>query len=86
MLYDRVAYDTMVTYNDEKSLLVNLLISPIHEGCHLSKLSSSYVLLVVIHKLIIFTKQKFKFITELLSNIVLQYIYNFKYEVILNNM
>ena len=77
---DRVAYDTMIDQNDEKSLLV------IHEGGHLDNLTTSVVFLVFKNKLIIFTKQKLKFIPELLSNMVLHDVDNFMQEVLLKIM
>ena len=55
---DRVAYDTMIDQNDEKSLLVSYLFPEIHEGGHLDNLTTSVVFLVFKNKLIIFTKQK----------------------------
>ncbi len=78
---DRVAYDTMIDQNDEKSLLVSFLFPEIHEGGHLDNLTTSVVFLVFKNKLIIFTKQKLKFIPELLSNMVLHDVDNFMQEV-----
>lgn len=49
---DRVAYDTMIDQNDEKSLLVSYLFE-IHEGGHLDNLTTSVVFLVFKNKLII---------------------------------
>lgn len=83
---DRVAYDTMIDQNDEKSLLVSYLFPEIHEGGHLDKLTTSVVFLVFKNKLIIFTKQKLKFIPELLSNMVLHDVDNFMQEVLLKIM
>ena len=83
---DRVAYDTMIDQNDEKSLLVSFLFPEIHEGGHLDNLTTSVVFLVFKNKLIIFTKQKLKFIPELLSNMVLHDIDNFMQEVLLKIM
>ena len=53
---NRVAYDTMIDQNDEKSLLVSFLFPKIHEGGHLDNLTTSVVFLVFKNKLIIFTK------------------------------
>ena len=64
-LDDRVTYDTMIDQNDEKSLLVSFLFPEVHEGGHLDNLTTSVVFLVFKNKLIIFTKQKLKFIAEL---------------------
>lgn len=83
---DRVAYDTMIDQNDEKSLLVSFLFPEIHEGGHLDNLATSVVFLVFKNKLIIFTKQKLKFIPELLSNMVLHDVDNFMQEVLLKIM
>lgn len=83
---DRVAYDTMIDQNDEKSLLVSFLFPEIHEGGHLDNLTTSVVFLVFKNKLIIFTKQKLKFIPELLSNMVLHDVDNFMQEVLLKIM
>ena len=83
---DRVAYDTMIDQNDEKSLLVSLLFPEVHEGGHLDNLTTSVVFLVFKNKLIIFTKQKLKFIPELLSNMVLRDANNFMQEVLLKIM
>ena len=83
---DRVAYDTMIDQNDEKSLLVSYLFPEIHEGGHLDNLTTSVVFLVSKNKLIIFTKQKLKFIPELLSNMVLHDVDNFMQEVLLKIM
>ena len=83
---DRVAYDTMIDQNDEKSLLVSFLFPKIHEGGHLDNLTTSVVFLVFKNKLIIFTKQKLKFIPELLSNMVLHDVDNFIQEVLLKIM
>ena len=80
---DRVAYDTMIDQNDEKSLLVSFLFPEIHEGGHLDNLTTSVVFLVFKNKLIIFTKQKLKFIPELLSNMVLRDVNHFVEEVLL---
>ena len=83
---DRVAYDTMIDQNDEKSLLVSYLFPEIHEGGHLDNLTTSVVFLVFKNKLIIFTKQKLKFIPELLSNMVLRDANHFVEEVLLKIM
>ncbi|WP_250869552.1 magnesium transporter CorA family protein [Enterococcus faecalis] len=83
---DRVAYDKMIDQNDEKSLLVSFLFPEIHEGGHLDNLTTSVVFLVFKNKLIIFTKQKLKFIPELLSNMVLHDVDNFMQEVLLKIM
>ena len=83
---DRVAYDTMIDQNDEKSLLVSFLFPEIHEGGHLDNLTTSVVFLVFKNKLIIFTKQKLKFIPELLSNMVLRDVNHFVEEVLLKIM
>lgn len=83
---DRVAYDTMIDKNDEKSLLVSFLFPEVHEGGHLDTLTTSVVFLVFKNKLIIFTKQKLKFITELLSNMVLRDVNHFVEEVLLKIM
>ena len=83
---DRVAYDTMIDQNDEKSLLVSFLFPEVHEGGHLDNLTTSVVFLVFKNKLIIFTKQKLKFIPELLSNMVLHDVDNFMQEVLLKIM
>ena len=80
---DQVAYDTMIDRNDEKSLLVSFLFPEVHEGGHLHNLTTSIVFLVFKNKLIIFTKQKLKFIPELLSNMVLRGVNNFMEEVLL---
>lgn len=80
---DQVAYDTMIDRNDEKSLLVSFLFPEVHEGGHLHNLTTSIVFLVFKNKLIIFTKQKLKFIPELLSNMVLRDVNNFIEEVLL---
>lgn len=58
----------------------------IHEGGHLDNLTTSVVFLVFKNKLIIFTKQKLKFIPELLSNMVLHDVDNFMQEVLLKIM
>lgn len=79
---DQVAYDTMIDRNDEKSLLVSFLFPEVHEE-HLHNLTTSIVFLVFKNKLIIFTKQKLKFIPELLSNMVLRDVNNFIEEVLL---
>ena len=86
MFDDQVAYDTMIDQNDEKSLLVSFLFPEIHEGGHLDNLTTSVVFLVFKNKLIIFTKQKLKFIPELLSNMVLRDANNFMQEVLLKIM
>lgn len=83
---DRVAYDTMIDQNDEKSLLVSFLFPEVHEGGHLDTLTTSVVFLVFKNKLIIFTKQKLKFIPELLSNMVLRDVNHFVEEVLLKIM
>ena len=83
---DRVAYDTMIDQNDEKSLIVSFLFPAVHEGGHLDNLTTSVVFLVFKNKLIIFTKQKLKFIPELLSNMVLHDVDNFMQEVLLKIM
>lgn len=83
---DQVAYDTIIDQNDEKSLLVSFLFPKIHEGGHLDNLMTSVVFLVFKNKLIIFTKQKLKFIPELLSNMVLHDVDNFMQEVLLKIM
>ena len=83
---DRVAYDTMIDKNDEKSLLVSFLFPEVHEGGHLDNLTTSVVFLVFKNKLIIFTKQKLKFIPELLSNMVLRDVNHFVEEVLLTIM
>ena len=83
---DQVAYDTMIDQNDEKSLLVSFLFPEVHEGGHLDNLTTSVVFLVFKNKLIIFTKQKLKFIPELLSNMVLRDVNNFVEEVLLKIM
>ena len=80
---DRVAYDTMIDQNDEKSLLVSFLFPKVHEGGRLDNLTTSIVFLVFKNKLIIFTKQKLKFIPELLSNMVLRDVNHFVEEVLL---
>lgn len=85
-LDDRVAYDTMIDQNDEKSLLVSFLFPEVHGGGHLDNLTTSVVFLVFKNKLIIFTKQKLKFIPELLSNMVLRDTNNFMQEVLLKIM
>ena len=85
-LDDRVAYDTMIDQNDEKSLLVSFLFPEVHEGGHLDNLTTSVVFLVFKNKLIIFTKQKLKFIPELLSNMVLRDVNHFVEEVLLKIM
>ena len=76
----------MIDQNDEKSLLVSYLFPEIHEGGHLDNLTTSVVFLVFKNKLIIFTKQKLKFIPELLSNMVLHDVDNFMQEVLLKIM
>ena len=86
MFDDQVAYDTMIDQNDEKSLLVSFLFPEIHDGGHLDNLTTSVVFLVFKNKLIIFTKQKLKFIPELLSNMVLHDVDNFMQEVLLKIM
>lgn len=73
----------MIDRNDEKSLLVSFLFPEVHEGEHLHNLTTSIVFLVFKNKLIIFTKQKLKFIPELLSNMVLRDVNNFIEEVLL---
>lgn len=83
---DQVAYDTMINQNDEKSLLVSFLFTEIHEGGNLDNLMTSVVFLVFKNKLIIFTKQKLKFIPELLSNMVLRDVNHFVEEVLLKIM
>lgn len=83
---DQVAYDTIIDQNDEKSLLVSFLFPKIHEGGHLDNLMTSVVFLVIKNKLIIFTKQKLKFIPELLSNMVLRDVNHFVEEVLLTIM
>lgn len=83
---DQVAYDTMINQNDEKSLLVSFLFPEIHEGGNLDNLMTSVVFLVFKNKLIIFTKQKLKFIPELLSNMVLRDVNHFVEEVLLKIM
>lgn len=83
---DQVAYDTMIDQNDEKSLIVSFLFPAVHEGGHLDNLTTSVVFLVFKNKLIIFTKQKLKFIPELLSNMVLRDVNNFVEEVLLKIM
>lgn len=83
---DRVAYDTMIDKNDEKSLLVSFLFPKVHEGGRLDNLTTSVVFLVFKNKLIIFTKQKLKFIPELLSNMVLRDVNHFVEEVLLKIM
>lgn len=83
---DRVAYDTMIDQNDEKSLLVSFLFPKVHEGGRLDNLTTSVVFLVFKNKLIIFTKQKLKFIPELLSNMVLRDVNHFVEEVLLKIM
>lgn len=83
---DQVAYDTMIDQNDEKSLLVSFLFPEVHEGGHLDNLTTSVVFLVFKNKLIIFTKQKLKFIPELLSNMVLRDVNHFVEEVLLKIM
>lgn len=83
---DRVAYDTMIDKNDEKSLLVSFLFPKIHEGGHLDNLTTSVVFLVFKNKLIIFTNQKLNSISELLSNMVLRDVNNFTEEVLLKIM
>lgn len=85
-LDDRVAYDTVIDQNDEKSLLVSFLFPEVHGGGHLDNLTTSVVFLVFKNKLIIFTKQKLKFIPELLSNMVLRDANNFMQEVLLKIM
>ena len=85
-LYDRVEYDKMIDKNDEKSLLVSFLFPEVHGGGHLDNLTTSVVFLVFKNKLIIFTKQKLKFIPELLSNMVLRDANNFMQEVLLKIM
>ncbi|MDV4193215.1 magnesium transporter CorA family protein [Lactococcus lactis subsp. lactis] len=83
---DQVAYDTMIDQNDEKNLLVSFLFPEVHEGGHLDNLMTSVVFLVFKNKLIIFTKQKLKFIPELLSNMVLHDVNHFVEEVLLKIM
>ena len=83
---DQVAYDTRIDQNHEKSLLVSFLFPAVHEGGHLDNLTTSVVFLVFKNKLIIFTKQKLKFIPELLSNMVLHDVDNFMQEVLLKIM
>ena len=83
---DQVAYDTIIDQNDEKSLLVSFLFPAVHEGGHLDNLTTSVVFLVFENKLIIFTKQKLKFIPELLSNMVLRDVDHFVEEVLLKIM
>lgn len=83
---DRVAYDTMIDKNDEKSLLVSFLFPEVHEGGHLDTLTTSVVFLVFKNKLIIFTNQKLNSISELLSNMVLRDVNNFTEEVLLKIM
>ena len=83
---DQVAYDTIIDQNDEKSLLVSFLFPEIHEGGNLDNLMTSVVFLVFKNKLIIFTKQKLKFIPELLSNMVLRDVNHFVEEVLLKIM
>lgn len=83
---DQVAYDTIIDQNDEKSLLVSFLFPKIHEGGHLDNLMTSVVFLVFKNKLIIFTKQKLKFIPELLSNMILRDVNHFVEEVLLTIM
>lgn len=83
---DQVAYDTMIDQNDEKSLLVSFLFPKVQEGGHLDNLTTSVVFLVFKNKLIIFTKQKLKFIPELLSNMVLRNVNHFVEEVLLKIM
>ena len=83
---DQVEYDTMIDQNDEKSLLVSFLFPEVHEGGHLDNLTTSVVFLVFKNKLIIFTKQKLKFIPELLSNMVLRDVNHFVEEVLLKIM
>ena len=83
---DQVAYDTIIDQNDEKSLLVSFLFPKIHEGGHLDNLMTSVVFLVFKNKLIIFTKQKLKFIAELLSNMVLRDVNHFVEDVLLTIM
>ena len=83
---DRVAYDTMIDQNDAKSLLVSFLLPEVHEGEHLDNMTTSVVFVVFKNKLIIFTKQKLKFIPELLSNMVLRDVDNFVEEVLLKIM
>ena len=80
---DQVAYDTMIDQNDEKSLLVSFLFPKVHEGGGLNNMTTSIVFLVFKNKLIIFTKQKLKFIPELLSNMVLRDVNHFVEEVLL---
>lgn len=80
---DQVACDTMIDKNDEKSLLVSFLFPKVHEGGRLDNLTTSIVFLVFKNKLIIFTKQKLKFIPELLSNMVLRDVNHFVEEVLL---
>ena len=86
MFDDQVAYDTMIDQNDEKTLLVSFLFPEIHDGGHLDNLTTSVVFLVFKNKLIIFTKQKLKFIPELLSNMFLHDVDNFMQEVLLKIM
>ncbi|MCI1285636.1 MAG: magnesium transporter CorA family protein [Pediococcus pentosaceus] len=83
---DQIAYDTMIDQSDEKSLLVSFLFPEVHEGGHLDNLMTSVVFLIFKNKLIIFTKQKLKFIPELLSNMVLRDVNNFMEEVLLKIM
>ncbi|BDP99194.1 magnesium transporter CorA family protein [Enterococcus faecium] len=83
---DRVAYDTMIDKNDEKSLLVSFLFPEVHEGGHLDTLTTSVVFLVFKNKLIIFTKQKLKFIPDRTLNMVLRDVNHFVEEVLLKIM
>ncbi|BDP95980.1 hypothetical protein EfmGK941_29850 (plasmid) [Enterococcus faecium] len=83
---DRVAYDTMIDKNDEKSLLVSFLFPEVHEGGHLDTLTTSVVFLVFKNKLIIFTKQKFEVHEGGLSNMVLRDVNHFVEEVLLKIM
>lgn len=83
---DRVAYDTMIDQNDEKSLLVSFLFPKVHEGGRLDNLTTSVVFLVFKNKLIIFTNQKLNSISELLSNMVLRDVNHFVEEVLLKIM
>ena len=70
----------------KKVLFVSFLFPEVHEGGHLDNLTTSVVFLVFKNKLIIFTKQKLKFIPELLSNMVLHDVDNFMQEVLLKIM
>ena len=83
---DRVAYDTIINQNDEKSFNGSFLVPYIKEGGNLDNLTTSVVFLVFKNTLIIFTTQKLKFIHELLSTMVLHDVYNFRHEVLLKIM